>query len=122
MSTTEQEREAALVAADETCPRCGAPRTPAQEYCVECGLRLPDVTGTVPTLRRRWVRRLGWYPGDWIWLSMLTFLVAAAGAGAAILITKKDNANTGTTFVATTSVSVAEPTTAPPTLSSVDTS
>jgi hypothetical protein len=45
-----------------------------------------------------------------------------AGAGAAILLTKKHNENTGTTFVATGSVPVAEPTTAPPTLSTVDTS
>jgi hypothetical protein len=116
MSTTSQERETAIAAADQTCPRCGAPRQPDQEYCVECGLRLPSVKGTVPSLRRRWVRRLGWYPGDWIWVSLLTLLVAAAGAAASILLTEKTNANSGSTFAATSlTVPVAEPSTAPPT-------
>src|SRR5262249_3920926 len=54
------------------------------EYCVECGLRLPLVRGPVSALRRRWVRRVGWYPGDWIWGSLLTLVVAIAGAAAAI--------------------------------------
>jgi hypothetical protein len=36
----------------------------------QCGLRLPVVVGTVPALRRRWLRRFGWYPGDWIWLTL----------------------------------------------------
>jgi hypothetical protein len=116
MSTTSQERETAIAAADETCPRCGAPRRPDQEYCVECGLRLPSVTGTVPSLRRRWVRRLGWYPGDWIWVSILTLLVAAAGAAATIVITNDRNQNAGTTFAATSpTLPVAEPSTAPAT-------
>src|SRR5919202_6116136 len=98
---TEEARESAVAATDETCPRCGAARAPDQEYCVECGLRLPDVRGTVPSLRRRWVRRLGWYPGDWIWVSLVLLVVAAAGAGASILITTKKKENTGSTFVAT---------------------
>jgi hypothetical protein len=75
----------------------------------------------VPSLRRRWVRRLGWYPGDWIWVSLLTLLVAAAGAAAAILVTENNKANTGSTFVVPTRVSVANPTTAPPTVSTVNT-
>jgi hypothetical protein len=115
-TTPTQERDAAITAADASCPRCGAPRTPDQEYCVECGLRLPAVTGTVPGLRRRWVRRFGWYPGDWIWASLLTLVVAAAGATVAILVTQHDEAKRGETFVATTAItSVAEPTTAPTT-------
>lgn len=115
-TTPTQERDAAITAADAHCPRCGAPRSADQEYCVECGLRLPSVTGTVPGLRRRWVRRLGWYPGDWIWASLLTLLVAVAGATVAILLTRHEEAKGGQTFVATTALtSVAEPTTAPPT-------
>jgi hypothetical protein len=109
-----ERRAAALAAADETCPRCGALRDVGQEYCVECGLRLPPVTGTVPALRRRWVRRLGWYPGDWIWVSLLTFLIAAAGASASIVLTKEKAENAGSTFVVTPPLStVAEPTTVP---------
>jgi len=118
------DRETAIAAADETCPRCGAGRTPDQEYCLECGLKLPAVTGRVARLRRRWIRRFGWYPGDWVWLSLLTLLVAAAGAAVAIVLTEKRH-DTGNTFTATAPItSVAEPTpvpstTAPPT---VDTS
>jgi septal ring-binding cell division protein DamX len=116
-TTPAEERRAAAAAADETCPRCGAARSPDQEYCVECGLRLPAVGGAVSGLRRRWVRRLGWYPGDWIWASLLTLVVAAVGAAAAILLTRHENAKGGETFVATSSPlsTVAEPTTAPAT-------
>jgi hypothetical protein len=120
------ERETAANAADETCPRCGAHRTPDQEYCLECGLKLPTVTGRIASLRRSWIRRFGWYPGDWVWLSLLTLLIAAAGAAVAIAATEKTKDN-GTTFVRvpTTGITtVHEPTpvgttTAPPT---VDTS
>jgi hypothetical protein len=108
------EREAAIAAADASCPRCGAARTPEQEYCVECGMRLPIVRGAVPALRRRWVRRLGWYPGDWVWLSLVLLAVAAAGATVSILVTRHEDAQAGETIVATPAVSnVREPTTAP---------
>ncbi len=81
-------RQAALLAAERTCPRCGAMRPRASEYCVECGLRLPELRGTVPSLRRRWVRRLGWYPGDWVWLPLLALMVAIAATAGAILVTR----------------------------------
>ena len=81
------ERETAIAAADETCPRCGASRQTDQRYCLDCGLRLPAVTGRLASLRRRWIRRFGWYPGDWIWVSLLTLVVAVAGAAAAIALT-----------------------------------
>ena len=29
------------------CPRCGTPYGPRQEYCLECGLRLPVTGGVV---------------------------------------------------------------------------
>jgi hypothetical protein len=118
------DRETAIAAAEQTCPRCGAARTPDQQYCLECGLKLPSVSGRVAGLRRRWIRRFGWYPGDWVWLSLLTLLVASAGAAAAIVLTEKSH-EAGNTFTATGPLtSVQEPTpvpstTAPPT---VDTS
>ena len=102
------ERETAISATDETCPRCGAARDPDQRYCLECGLVLPEVTGRLPSWRRRWIRRLGWYPGDWIWVSLLTLVVAGIGAAAAIALTRHVN-EAGPTFTATTSVPVAEP-------------
>jgi hypothetical protein len=80
-------RQTALLATERTCPRCGAFRRGGSEHCVECGLRLPELRGTIPSLRRRWVRRIGWYPGDWIWAPLLAFVLAAAGAAAAIVVT-----------------------------------
>jgi hypothetical protein len=35
-------------------------------------------------MRRRWIARIGWYPGDWVWLSLATLVVAAVGAAVAI--------------------------------------
>jgi hypothetical protein len=82
-------RQEAAAATDRACPRCSYPREASQEFCVECGLRLPVVAGTVPALRRRWLLRLGWYPGDWVWLSIGTFAVAVAGAAASIAFTSR---------------------------------
>jgi hypothetical protein len=119
------DRESAIAAADRTCPRCGAAREPDQRYCLECGLALPEVEGRLPSFRRRWIRRVGWYPGDWVWVSLLTLLIAAAGAAAAIVLTEQNDAG-GSVFVApTTIVSVTEPTVVPstaPKRTTVDTS
>jgi hypothetical protein len=70
------------------CPRCGTPHAPDQEYCLECGLRLPvEAVGFVPRLSRAWQRRFGWYPGDWVWPSLLALVLAAlAGIGAAAFV------------------------------------
>jgi len=120
MSSKGTERDSAIDAADHTCPRCGARREFDQKYCLECGLALPNVAGPVPGLRRRWLRRLGWYPGDWVWASLLMLLVAAAGTAAAIAFTRHD-ASAQSVGYSTSPLpvsSVAEPT-AVPTASSV---
>ncbi len=72
------------------CPRCGTPHEPGQEYCLECGLRLPvEAAGVVPRLGRAWRRQFAWYPGDWIWPSLLALLIAAlAGIGAAAFVSR----------------------------------
>ena len=94
------------------CPRCGAAREPDQEYCVDCGLRLPSTSGAVPALRRRWLRRLRWYPGDWIWNPLLALVIAIVGTAAAIWLPDRGSSNTGTTFAATMpSVTVTTPST-----------
>ena len=54
---------------------------PGQDYCVDCGLRLPAVDGRVASLRRGWMRRLGWYPGDWIWVGLPTLARRDRGRG-----------------------------------------
>jgi hypothetical protein len=107
-------RRNAIEAADGTCPRCGAARERDQRYCLDCGLQLPAVTGTLPRLRRVWMRRVGWYPGDWVWISLLTLLVAAAGAASSIVLTEQRLSGAGPTFQqATTALPVTEPTAVP---------
>jgi hypothetical protein len=112
MATGIDDRRSAIEAADGTCPRCGSPRADDQHYCLECGLQLPPVTGTLPRLRRTWMRRVGWYPGDWVWVSLLTLVVAAVGAASSIVLTERHDAK-GPTFTATATVPVVEPTAVP---------
>jgi len=68
------------------CPRCGVAYEPLQEYCLECGARLPVNRGVVGVLATAWQRRLGWYPGDWIWpvafFLVLTVLATTAAVAA----------------------------------------
>jgi hypothetical protein len=84
------------------CPRCGTPYEAGQEYCLECGLRLPVTRGIVPVLSAAWRRRIPWYPGDWIWPVLLFLVIAALGATAAILATRDDNESATRTHVGTT--------------------
>jgi len=103
------ERAAALAAADGTCPRCGTRRAVDQRYCLECGMSLPVVTGRLPSMRRRWITRLGWYPGDWVWLSLPTLAVAAAGAAIAIVVTDHRHANGASFANVAAAVTLGEP-------------
>jgi hypothetical protein len=82
------------------CPRCGTPYAPFQEYCLECGLRLPVSRGLIPVLATAWRRRLPWYPGDWIWPVLLALVIAALAAAIAIL-SSNDNGSPGRTQAAT---------------------
>ena len=95
------------------CPRCGTTHEPNQEYCLECGLRLPvEASGLIPRLSRAWRSRLGWYPGDWVWPSLLALLIAAlAGIGAAAFVSH-DEKRAG--YVTGTSPFGAPPATIPP--------
>ncbi len=115
-------RETAVAAAEETCPRCGSHRLPDQEYCLDCGLRLPLVTGRVASLRRNWIRRFGWYPGDCVWAAFLTLAVAVAGGATAIGITAGNASANGPTFTATSRVRVLTPAPVPTGTTPVDTS
>jgi hypothetical protein len=85
---------------EERCPRCETPYNPGQEYCLECGSRLPARSGVAARLGSAWRKRLGWYPGDWIWPSLLALLVAA-GAGAASALWLADRSSANDTVVAT---------------------
>jgi cell division septation protein DedD len=105
-------------AAQQLCPRCGTAYAAGQEYCLECGLRLPaEPRGVVPRLGHAWRRRVAWYPGDWIWPSLLALVIAAlAGLGAA-WVSHDDNATaykneTSPTSAVTSTIAPPETTTA----------
>lgn len=93
--------EAAELSTAGFCPRCDAPRTADQRYCIDCGLRLPPTRGPVASFRRFWVRSFGWYPGDWVLPALLALLVAAGGAAAAVELTQHEG-HGASTFAATT--------------------
>jgi len=67
------------------CPRCGTPYEPFQEYCLECGLRLPVQRGIIPVLATAWRRRFSRYPGDWVWPVVGLLIIAALAGAVAIL-------------------------------------
>ena len=62
------------------CPRCGEGVAAGQEYCLECGLRLPGAArlGAVPASPRRLALPL-----------LLAAVVAVGGAAAAIALTRE---------------------------------
>jgi hypothetical protein len=81
------------------CPRCGTPYAAGQEYCLECGLRLPETHSVVASLGSAWQRRLGYYPGDWIWPALVGLVIAGLATAIVIAFTQGDNQPT--TLVAT---------------------
>lgn len=85
------------------CPRCGAPHDLYQEYCLECGLRLPP---PFPVRREIWTRE----SPVWLWAALLALLLVAAAAGAivAVAATGDDQkaANTTTSQPGTTAPTV----------------
>jgi hypothetical protein len=69
------------------CPNCGVAYEEGQEYCLECGARLPVNQGVVGVLAAAWQRHFAWYPGDWIW-PVLLFLLLTVGSTAVALAAK----------------------------------
>src|SRR5207244_5317074 len=79
-----------------SCPRCGAPFGPDQEYCLECGLRLGGNRNVLRTLEAAWRGRFDSYPGDWIWPVLVGLVIAVAGATAAIVLGASKGGGGGT--------------------------
>jgi hypothetical protein len=83
------------------CPTCGGPTEPGQEYCLECGARVPTGGGLVANVGRAWRRRLRWYPGDWLPIVLALLVVAALATAAAVYAGDEDDeAAPGRTLVA----------------------
>jgi hypothetical protein len=66
-------------------PRCGAPHDDLQEYCLECGLRLPPPPGVA-------VRSTIWSRESplWLWAALAALLLVALIAGAIVAIAATD--------------------------------
>ena len=69
--------------------------------------------GVVPALASGWRRRLPWYPGDWVWPSLLALVVAVIATAGAIWWTRDANSAASTTVVGGTAPLPTVATTAP---------
>src|SRR4249920_614432 len=96
---------------DGHCRRCDTPYSDGQEYCLECGARLPSPSGIVGRLGSAWRRRFAWYPGDWIWPTLLALVIAAAaGAASAIWLADRSSASDKTLVATSPGASSVQPT------------
>jgi cell division septation protein DedD len=93
----------------ESCAACGAVAEPDQDYCLECGTRLVPAR-RLGTFGRAWERRLGRYPGDWVFSALLLLLVAAGSATAGIVAGRDTTSSSGQRTV----VAISPVVTAPP--------
>jgi hypothetical protein len=94
------------------CPRCGAAYEPLQEYCIECGLRLPLERGIGPAVGRAWRMEISRYPGGWLWVVLVLFVLTAFATVGAILASGEGESAVRT-IVATAPPPTARPTTTP---------
>ena len=92
-----------------TCPRCGARVDPGQEYCLECGLRLPG-GGLAGAVGSAWQRRVGRRGPDWLWPILAALVVTAIMTGLAVLASGEDGTR-AETIAATGPSTVPVPTT-----------
>ena len=100
-----------MKAEPDACLACGTSAEPGQEYCLHCGARLVPAP-RVTAVGRAWERRIGRYPGDWVWASLLLLLVAAGSATAGIVAGRDTGTDGGSeTIVATSPVVTAPPAT-----------
>ena len=92
------------------CPRCGTPYAPLQEYCLECGLRLPEDALPQPASR---VGRV--LPGsdDWMWPVLVAFVVALL-AVTAVVASRLMGGGAEEPLVATTEIPEFVPSVTPP--------
>jgi hypothetical protein len=78
------------------CPRCGAPHDAFQEYCLECGHRLPPPGGVTSVRETMWSRE----SPLWLWAALAALLLVALIAGAIVAVAATDEDEKG--FVVST--------------------
>ncbi|MEO8290679.1 MAG: zinc ribbon domain-containing protein [Gaiellaceae bacterium] len=61
------------------CPNCGAPHDPYQEYCLECGRRLPPLYASRTEV---WTRESHF----WLWAALAALLLVALVSGAIVAV------------------------------------
>lgn len=66
-------------ATERECPRCGSAADVSQEYCLECGFRLPLDPGAAGPARRL-------AAGPWTWPVLLSGVVAIVAAGIIVAV------------------------------------
>ena len=88
------------------CPNCGAPHDLYQEYCLECGRRLPgaSVGGRYAEIWRR-------DSPIWLWVALAALLLVALVAGAVVALAASDDGNDGQAAASIPVVSTAPDTT-----------
>jgi hypothetical protein len=86
---------------DRRCPRCATPYAEGQEYCLECGERLPAAPRLITRLGHGWRRRVGWYPGDWMWPALLALLVAIGSGVLSAIFLADESSSANDTLVRT---------------------
>jgi cell division septation protein DedD len=97
------------MAQPDACPACGTRAEADQEYCLHCGARIAPPR-RLSRFGHAWQRRIGRYPGDWVFASLLLLLVAAGSATAGIVANRDtDTASGPRTVVATSPVVTAPP-------------
>jgi hypothetical protein len=68
------------------CPRCGSPHDAFQEYCLECGIRLPLPPGVTSVRQTMWSRE----SPLWLWAALASLLLVALIAGAIVAVAATD--------------------------------
>ena len=105
------------------CPRCGASAQPGQEYCLDCGTRLPQTTAGPVTRASAGIAARHDWAGAWLLPALLGLAIAVIGTGAAIAISADGDEPTAIptatggslTVTGTPTLTAPEPTTAPTT-------
>jgi len=94
-----------------TCPRCGATYEAGQEYCLECGRRLPVPGEVASSVRASWERRVGRAPANWVWPVLVGLVIAVVMTSVSIMVARGSDDDGKPVLVATDDTGLTTPTT-----------